>query len=189
MRARGGVLVTALCSVVALCSHPVPTAGMKNMASKTAKPLTAVDVVTCKMKGNKDKKDDCNPSCVCQKMAWSLEFNPQLRTATKTTQICEMWLEGGLIDKTCTWVCAGIANNLYGSQGTDPDVCAQAERELMQVSGGDPSKMQYKFIEQSEGRSREKAGDKTERTKAYSTSSSKSPLLRAISGKRLVWGD
>lgn len=135
-----------------LAVRPMGTHAMSGTKSKPKQSLVAVDVVTCKMKGNKDKKDDCNPSCVCQKMAWSLEFNPQLRTATKTTQICELWLEAGLIDKKCVLICAGIANNLYGAQGTDPDVCAQAERELQQVSGGDPAKLAYKFIEQNEKR-------------------------------------
>ena len=154
-----GMLLSGLLLAAAA---PAPVSGMAAAAGAMGKKkpsLVAVDVVTCKMKGNKDKKDDCNPSCVCQKMAWTLEFNPQLRTATKTTQICELWMEGGLIDKTCAWICAGIANNLYGSQGTDPDVCGQAERELQQVSGGDTSKIKYSLLEQREGENREKGAE------------------------------
>jgi hypothetical protein len=172
---RAALLLSALWLAAAVMT-PTPASGMGAAAGAMGKKkpsLVAVDVVTCKMKGNKDKKDDCNPSCVCQKMAWTLEFNPQLRTATKTTQICELWMEGGLIDKTCAWVCAGIANNLYGSQGTDPDVCAQAERELNQVSGGDTSKIKYSLLEQHEGGKKEKRA-----TKPPSSSS-----LRANVGK------
>ena len=34
------------------------------------------DAITCKLAGNKDPKLDCWPMCVCQKFAWTLEFQP-----------------------------------------------------------------------------------------------------------------
>ena len=177
-RRRAGVLLSGVL-LAAAAFTPAPVSGMAAAAGALGKKpgLVAVDVVTCKMKGNKDKKDDCNPSCVCQKMAWTLEFNPQLRTATKTTQICELWMEGGLIDKTCAWVCAGIANNLYGSQGTDPDVCGQAERELKQVSGGDTSKLKFSLLEE------QREGENPEKRAEMPTMLSSSRSLRANTGK------
>jgi hypothetical protein len=144
---------------------------------------TGVDVVTCKMNKNSDKKDDvssstnffppdphptpppihiigvltcshpplpphqCNTSCICQKLVWTLEFNPMLRTNTKTTKICEIWMDNGLADKTCAYTCASIANSIYASQGTDPDVCPQIEREHAQITGGNKDKLKYtKFM-------------------------------------------
>ena len=52
-----------------------------------------------------------------------------------------------LMDKTCAWTCASIANQVYASQGTDPDLCPQIERENAQITGGDQTKMAYKLIE------------------------------------------
>ena len=46
----------------------------------TSPPTTRQDVVTCKLK-------ECEPMCVCQKIVWSLEFNPALRESpTKTVR-------------------------------------------------------------------------------------------------------
>lgn len=159
---------------------------------------TGVDVVTCKMSKNTDKKLDvssllgtllfvetfichprslhlpalapptshtsfyfllhpspffkkytyqCLPTCVCQKLVWTLEFSPQLRTNTKTTKICEIWIENKLMDEKCMWTCASIANQVYASQGTDPDLCPQIERENAQVTGGAATKLDYKLLE------------------------------------------
>ena len=89
----------------------------------------------------------CLPTCVCQKLVWTLEFSPQLRTNTKTTKICEIWIENKLMDEKCMWTCASIANQVYASQGTDPDLCPQIERENAQVTGGTATKLDYKLLE------------------------------------------
>jgi hypothetical protein len=80
-------------------------------------------------------------------MVWSLEFSPQLRSATKTTKICEIWIDNELMNKQCAYTCAAIANNIYSTQGTDPDICAQTERELAQISGGDTNSFKYSLLE------------------------------------------
>ena len=87
-------------------------------------------------------------------MVWSLEFSPQLRSATKTTKICEIWIDNELMNKQCAYTCAAIANNIYSTQGTDPDICAQTERELAQISGGDTNSFKYSLLETSVAPSR-----------------------------------
>ena len=52
-----------------------------------------------------------------------------------------------LMDKTCAWTCASVANQVYASQGVDPDLCPQIERENAQITGGDQKKLEYKLIE------------------------------------------
>ena len=94
----------------------------------------------------------CNPSCVCQKIVWTLEFSPQLRTNTKTTKICEIWADNKLIKEDCLYNCASIANQVYAAQGTDPDICAQIEREHSKLFEGDYKRVKPNllFMEQSE---------------------------------------
>ena len=51
------------------------------------------------------------------------------------------------MDEKCMWTCASIANQVYASQGTDPDLCPQIERENAQVTGGTATKLDYKLLE------------------------------------------
>jgi hypothetical protein len=107
------------------------------------------DAITCKLAGNKDPKLDCWPMCVCQKFAWTLEFQPHLRQEIKTTKICENWVEKEIMDSKCMVVCASIAHAVYGAQGTDPNVCQHAAHEVEMVAGGKGEKLDYNFKQKS----------------------------------------
>ena len=107
------------------------------------------DAITCKLAGNKNPKLDCWPMCVCQKFAWTLEFQPHLRQVIKTTKICENWVEKEIMDSKCMVVCASIAHAVYGAQGTDPNVCQHAAHEIEMVAGGKGEKLDYNFKQKS----------------------------------------
>ena len=89
-------------------------------------------------------KLDCWPMCVCQKFAWTLEFQPHLRQEIKTTKICENWVEKEVMKPECMVVCASISHAVYGAQGTDPNVCQHAAHEVEMVAGGKGEKLDYK---------------------------------------------
>jgi hypothetical protein len=101
------------------------------------------DAITCKLAGNKNKALDCWPMCVCQKFAWTLEFQPHLRQEIKTTKICENWVQKEIMEPKCMVVCASIAHAVYGAQGTDPNVCQHAAHEVEMVAGGKGEKLDY----------------------------------------------
>eukprot|EP00947_MAST-08B_sp_MAST-8B-sp1_P004101 g4101.t1 len=87
--------------------------------------LKAQDVVTCKLK-------DCEPMCVCQKIVWSIEFNPTLREAPTKT-LCNTWLERKLIEDKCITKCISLSQNVLASAGADDFACFSAVAEIKAI--------------------------------------------------------
>ena len=130
MRMNVRILACIACALATCC---VGVAMAREPSEEDQEPN---DAITCKLAGNKDPKLDCWPMCVCQKFAWTLEFQPHLRQEIKTTKICENWVEKEVMKPECMVVCASISHAVYGAQGTDPNVCQHAAHEVEMVAGG-----------------------------------------------------
>ena len=138
MRMNVRILACIACALATCC---VGVAMAREPSEEDQEPN---DAITCKLAGNKDPKLDCWPMCVCQKFAWTLEFQPHLRQEIKTTKICENWVEKEVMKPECMVVCASISHAVYGAQGTDPNVCQHAAHEVEMVAGGKGEKLDYK---------------------------------------------